>query len=370
LKNVNNLSFENNFDLLRLLAALQVMYYHIFEHFIPPNNEKIYNLFFRYIVDMFPGVPIFFMISGFLIFWSYDRNSNAIRRFFLNRIKRIFPALWLCTLITIILLTAIGGIAIKPLFIPKIVLWIVGQLSFFQFWTPDIFKSFGLGNPNGVLATISVELQFYLAVPIIFILSQNQSKIKKNIVILSITLVSYLFNQFSIINFSQETLIFKFIAVSLFPYLFYFCIGILFYINFDLIKGMIASKFTFWLLVFLSYNICFSWILRLYSSNYFPGFFGLIYTIILGFLIFSFAFSFRTLGSKVLKTNDFSYGIYIYHGLLLNIFVGLNLNSQDYIVYFSLLTFLFSYISWNLIEKRFVNINLKKKTINFNIGDQ
>jgi peptidoglycan/LPS O-acetylase OafA/YrhL len=51
----------NNFDLLRLLAAVQVMFCHAIEYFKIPLNNYIVEL-----VYAFPGVPIFFALVDFL----------------------------------------------------------------------------------------------------------------------------------------------------------------------------------------------------------------------------------------------------------------------------------------------------------------
>lgn len=43
-------------------------------------------------IDLFPGVPIFFFISGFLISKSFEENS-VLKEYALNRILRIYPGL-------------------------------------------------------------------------------------------------------------------------------------------------------------------------------------------------------------------------------------------------------------------------------------
>ncbi|WP_245539698.1 acyltransferase family protein [Riemerella columbina] len=58
-------SLHNNFDIIRLLAALQVVFRHVF--YKHDFHNSILN-FIKEIILAFPGVPIFFMVSGFLIY--------------------------------------------------------------------------------------------------------------------------------------------------------------------------------------------------------------------------------------------------------------------------------------------------------------
>ena len=91
-------SRENNFDLLRLIAATQVVILHTIGHLEINNLNKFTN-----ILSYFPGVLMFFTISGFLIFSSFDRNKD-LKKYFINRFLRLFPALWFCFIITLGLL--------------------------------------------------------------------------------------------------------------------------------------------------------------------------------------------------------------------------------------------------------------------------
>ena len=62
----------NNFDLIRLLAAFQVVIAHGIIHL--KINNPLSSL--SYILNYFPGVIVFFTISGFLITSSLQRNIN------------------------------------------------------------------------------------------------------------------------------------------------------------------------------------------------------------------------------------------------------------------------------------------------------
>lgn len=58
-------------NLIRLLAAFQVLYGHTLAHL---NIDSIPIL--GEFINFFSGVPIFFTMSGFLIWWSIGRSKS------------------------------------------------------------------------------------------------------------------------------------------------------------------------------------------------------------------------------------------------------------------------------------------------------
>ncbi len=54
------------------------------------------------------GVDLFFMISGFVIFYSLEKNHNAVD-FFVARFSRLYPAYWVAVSITSALVLLNGG---------------------------------------------------------------------------------------------------------------------------------------------------------------------------------------------------------------------------------------------------------------------
>jgi len=60
----------NNFDLLRLYAASQVALHHALRHLQVEHADWLIIKITR----LFPGVPIFFFISGLLISRSFENS--------------------------------------------------------------------------------------------------------------------------------------------------------------------------------------------------------------------------------------------------------------------------------------------------------
>ena len=87
---------KNNFDLIRVILALIVFLVHA------ASLSGYSGL--RLILDIFSAeiaVKSFFIISGFLIFMSYEK-SKTISSYFSKRIRRIYPAYVFVILISIL----------------------------------------------------------------------------------------------------------------------------------------------------------------------------------------------------------------------------------------------------------------------------
>lgn len=339
---MKNIPSINNFDLIRFLAAVQVLYMHSMEHL---KIDGIVAVFYDTFLQYFPGVPIFFTVSGFLIFRSFDLNNN-LKKYIINRTLRLFPALCVCIFFTALLLIFFSSQQL--LSNTKFYLWVLGQISIFQFYTPDILRFWGVGTPNGSLWTISVEIQFYILVPIVFIIFK---KLKSNIFLFILIFFSILLN--IIMATTTESIPHKLFFVSVVPYLFNFLSGAFFYVYWEELKRVVENKFLMFISIYMIYFSIFGVILNyeLYSYKI-HNIFQIITPILLSVTVLSFAFSFNNLSEKILKNNDISYGIYIYHMLIVNTLIATGYQYKSILLFFTLgLTLIVATLSWKTIEK-------------------
>lgn len=142
----------------------------------------------------FLGVDVFFVISGFLITSiiqnELDRESFSILRFYQRRVRRIFPALILVLLVT----TAFAYLFLYPKELVDYANSLVASSLFFSnfyFWgtEADYFATPSLYTPLLHTWSLSVEEQFYIAYPLLFLVINKFLKIKK-VILISLLFVS------------------------------------------------------------------------------------------------------------------------------------------------------------------------------------
>jgi peptidoglycan/LPS O-acetylase OafA/YrhL len=334
---ISNKKSINNFDLLRLFAATQVVFMHATSHL-----EHSYSVLS--FLSYFPGVPIFFFLSGFLIYGSYEsssNNKNPIRNFYLKRVLRLYPGLWGCLFFSIFLVWCSGYFGNISLNIKEIMLWLVAQMTAFQFYNPDFLRGFGAGTLNGALWTISVELQFYLLVPLVYKLMQQ-----KKVVILSTILIFIVFNIFNDYFNDKDNIILKLINVSFAPWFYMFLVGAFF------------AKFKEYISSILSINI-FVLFVAFVSMYYMSDYFGLDwgnkthpigYALMISIVIHA-AYVNPTLSDRILGRNDISYGVYIYHMPVINYILYIYGPGEVQFISAILGTLFLAVMSWFIIER-------------------
>lgn len=148
----------NNVQVLRGLAALAVVFYHLgLNHRVKfPQFVPFITAYGKY------GVQAFFVLSGFILPWSMNRSGYQLSdfgRFLLKRILRLDPPYLISIILSIAFLLAAARSGGESVHITVFqVLAHLGYLNvFFNMWWL-----------NPVYWTLAVEMQFYLLIALIF----------------------------------------------------------------------------------------------------------------------------------------------------------------------------------------------------------
>jgi peptidoglycan/LPS O-acetylase OafA/YrhL len=130
---------------VRALAAFLVFFHHYPTRFLEVGSLLLWK-------ELHIGVSLFFVLSGFVITWRYDRRGprteSFLRGYFVNRFARIYPLYFFLVVPTMIL----GGAR-------SLRAWLMNL---------TLFTSFEAGIPQAW--SLRVEECFYLAAPLVFLL--------------------------------------------------------------------------------------------------------------------------------------------------------------------------------------------------------
>lgn len=158
---------SNNFDFLRVVGALTVMFAHSFA--LRGRPEQIPLVFGHPLQTL--GVILFFAISGYLITASFQRTRNPVT-YLLARCLRIFPALVVVVLLTALVLGPLVTTLPREEYFahPWTMDYITNNIRLWvQFQLPGVWNDLPLpGAVNGSLWTLFVEFLCYLAAPLLF----------------------------------------------------------------------------------------------------------------------------------------------------------------------------------------------------------
>ncbi len=158
---------ENNFNLIRMIAASGVLVSHAFPIALGPRTLQPFEEATGYTLGWI-CVAVFFAISGFLISRSFDRKSR-IESWFSARAMRLFPALLVVTLLTALLYgPAFTALPLAEYFSQPATYSYVPRnvaLVSLQYELPGVFPDHPVpGAINGSLWTLVHEVACYLGV--------------------------------------------------------------------------------------------------------------------------------------------------------------------------------------------------------------
>lgn len=169
MKNGSTVLYRNNFDAIRIAAAVAVLVSHAFPIAHGSGADQPLSGFSRGQTELGSiSVLIFFVISGYLITQSFDR-APVVSRFLKARALRIFPALFVVLLLSVAVLgPAITTLPLREYFgHPGTAWYLPNNLSLFrmQYTLPGVFEDGPAPKVvNGSLWTLQYEFTMYLVV--------------------------------------------------------------------------------------------------------------------------------------------------------------------------------------------------------------
>lgn len=313
----------NNFDITRGVLSFLVFFTHW--NILTANDIEFFLFHLSGI-----AIDFFFIVSGFLIWWSYSCDQNS-SNFYLKRFFRIFPLYFILISLQTGFFIFFSNGETKELFS-----YFVANIFFLNFLAPtagDVLNGLEVNAINGSLWTLKNEVAFYILVPLVFRLySKYGVKFLCAIYVCSVLYMFYF--QYS----NDERMLVQFPAqVRL------FITGILLYIYFDKIDDIKPASISV---------ICLVLVILFRDNAYFRIVF---YPLVLGMVLIYIVYYIKPFIIKF----DFSYSFYILHFPLIQLAILFDLNPSNPAISFLslfLLTVLLSYMSELWVEKPFIKL--------------
>jgi len=321
-------SRNNNFNLLRFAAACMVIYGHMYSLMgvaeIPNiGSSAIHNI----------GVSVLFLISGFLIYESWQRDPHILR-YAVRRALRLWPALIvLCLLTALVMGPLVTSLPVRAYFADSGTWkYIVNNILLrMEYNLPGVFAE----NPyslmvNRSLWTMPVEALMYAALAaLLFVLRKPRAQ-KIGLVCAAAALTAF---RLLCIRLGWEHSDVFFLAH-------YFFIGALF--SFPHVRRLLNTQAAIVALLLLAAR---------------PGatFLGeCAFLLLLPYVVFSFALPKRAVFAGLFTKNDYSYGLYLYafpvQQLLIPSLLAHGVDPLAGAVLTFTVTLLLAAFSWHLVE--------------------
>ena len=330
---------NNNYDFLRVFAALCITFTHSYDLILKNDDEPLMKFSGNRFDFSFIGLSIFFSISGYLIAKSAI-TSPSFKNYIWKRFLRIQPMLILVCLASILVIGPIfTSLSLNEFFKQESTFTYfrnIMPLFGIQFVLPAVFGN----NPaesgvNGSLWTLIVEERLYLIIGILFLFKQYGKALL--LILIGILNLLYFIN----VAFYGENLIKYFSGQNVFYAIIFLNASAFYLVNIDFKK--IANS--------LFYLIFFASLLLLSTVIIFEKSLQMIFIPI---LILSIA-HLKGKTNKAGKYGDFTYGIYIFSFPVQQILIAKNIALNNPLKLFGmtiLIVLPLAILCWHLLEKK------------------
>ena len=325
------MKINNNFDFLRLFLASSVVWH----HFLILTQQSIAFIPFD-IIDRELAVKAFFVISGGLIWTSAARTENVMS-YFKKRFFRIYPAYIFALVFFSLLSFFIYSSDVNEIF--SYLFWNSLFLNFLHPCIGNMFENNTLCAVNGSLWTLKLEVGFYIFVGFCFYMFKRKSLV----ILIGFTFVSVLLSFIFTVLMPD---VINPVFMNQLPFMFFYF-------------GLGATLFSFYSKLSVKNN---SFIFLCVAFFYFVS--DLFYPLFIVSFVYYIAYG-LPFKIELSKLGDLSYGTYIFHFPIIQIFISLNLfvgNKYIDITIVFLLVYIFSFFTWHFLEKPFMQFTHRIKT--------
>lgn len=342
MNNSSKINRKNNFDFLRLMLASMV----IISHSYPLTNEpEIFANLTNHQLDLGSfAVNTFFILSGYFIFISL-RRSKSVKNYLSKRLLRLYPALLVLMLISLITLPFVytgQNIFMESsywLYAPNAL-----SLYHLQHYINGVFSD----NPypesvNGSLWSLSYEFTLYIGL-VLFYFIKNQK--------VSVLLAAFIFIASWALSLFKPNFLTNYFSYAFLDTNQLYRLSVFFF------AGSLLSFFNLSKINKLSVRLLLALIILI--SIYFGN-----YKMISPFILPPLILLLGLLATPIIsslseKVGDISYGVYIYGFLVQQFLMNYFSLSPLFLMSLSLpITFILAYLSWHFVEEkmmRFKNV--------------
>ncbi|WNM27807.1 acyltransferase [Demequina capsici] len=328
-------SRSNSIGFIRLVAATAV----IIGHSFPAGGFSEWDITLVWTNNQAglarTSVDVFFILSGFLIAQSFARTSS-VWVFAWHRFLRIYPAFWTVLVVTGFVVAPLSASVIGWEYMTMSAPLITGVKGFI----PGVLENAPLAGINDSLWTLPWELRAYVLIGALGALS-----ILRKWPVLALFLGSWAWMTFDIISASgSESFSTINSGVRLFTF---FLAGTLFY----LLREQIVMKLH--VFIMSATVLVTALVAGLFIVDSAGGLFYIVAPVPLAYCTFWLAINLPNWFRQINSSYDYSYGIYIYGTLILNILAaaGLNNNWFLYVGIDLVATLVLAALSWHFIER-------------------
>lgn len=332
---------------------------HSYAHLHLPADSFLFR-----VLAQFPGVACFFVISGFLVSESCLKSTTG--EFFFKRALRIYPALAVNIIVLEFLLWLSGSVVASPAtyakFLPVYILTASEHFGISASGGPIYAPwQFFTMYPSGVLWTLTVELSFYLILPLVLLPVKQIGRSAGTAILALLAAGSFAMAHSADAAFYASN---PKLNITIAPYFWLFALGVIVRLWWDSLAKFFVGRAFWWL---AGYGLLTVTAINMGADSWLdyklgPGFDALSRLVVMGCATLSCAYTLPSLAQRLgLAKNDYSYGLYLWHMLVVATLIALGFDGQWWlwpVVYAGGLAL--AATSWHVIERP--ALRLKRST--------